>query len=65
MQIKEASTEEDYIQCFEVMKELRPHHNAGSFIATIAQMKKEGFGMIPIHEAFLVDPRMSLISPQS
>ena len=48
MQIKEANTKEELIQCFEVMKELRPHHNIDSFIAALAQMKKEGYHLLYI-----------------
>jgi len=50
MQIKEAITEEDCIQCFEVMKELRPHHNTESFVAAITQMKKEGYHLLYIED---------------
>lgn len=50
MQIKEALTEENLLQCFEVMKELRPHHTAGSFLITIKQMKKEGYHLLYIED---------------
>ena len=50
MQIKEANTKEDLIQCFEVMAELRPHHNLDSFITTMAQMKKEGYHLLYIED---------------
>ena len=43
MQILEAKTKDDFIKCFEVMKELRPHHNSESFLSTLQQMIKEGY----------------------
>ncbi len=43
MQILKAITEEDFEACFEVMKELRPHHSLDSFLAAMEQMKKEGY----------------------
>lgn len=46
MQIKQASTKEDFIKCFEVMKELRPHHNPDSFLQAMDEMKKEGYRLI-------------------
>ena len=46
MKIKEVTTEEDLIQCFEVMKELRPHHNIDSFITAAKQMKTEGYHLL-------------------
>ena len=50
MEIKEVNTEEDLIQCFEVMKELRPHHNMDSFITTAEQMKTEGYHLLYIED---------------
>ena len=46
MIIQAAITNEDLINCFEVMKELRPHHNLESFLATIDQMKLEGYHLL-------------------
>ena len=46
MKIQAAKTNEDFINCFEVMKELRPHHNLESFLATIDQMKIEGYHLL-------------------
>jgi GNAT superfamily N-acetyltransferase len=46
MKIKNAITREDLITCFEVMKELRPHHNPESFLTAMEQMKKEGYQLI-------------------
>ena len=46
MKIKDAITSEDLITCFEVMKELRLHHNLESFLTTMDQMKNEGYQLI-------------------
>ena len=43
MQILKATTNEDLVKCFEVMKELRPHHNLESFLEAMKQMEKEGY----------------------
>lgn len=43
MIIKQALTETDIAKCYEVMKELRPHHSPDSFLAAIEQMTKEGY----------------------
>ena len=50
MIIKEAITPQDFLLCFEVMKELRPHHTAESFLATVAQMTKEGYHLLYIED---------------
>jgi len=50
MKIREAVTEEDFTICFEVIKELRPHHNMESFLSTIDQMKSEGYHLLYIEE---------------
>ena len=46
MQIHHALTREDLINCFEVIKELRPHHTLETFLSTIDQMKEEGYQLI-------------------
>lgn len=43
MQILEAKIKDDFMKCFEVMKELRPHHNTASFLFALEQMIKEGY----------------------
>ena len=43
MQILQATTKDDLTICFDVMKELRPHHSLQSFITTMGQMQKEGY----------------------
>ena len=43
MQILKATTKEDLVKCFEVMKELRPHHSLESFLEAMKQMEKEGY----------------------
>jgi GNAT superfamily N-acetyltransferase len=50
MKIHTASTKEDLIKCFEVMKELRPHHNPESFIKAMDEMKKEGYRLIYLED---------------
>ena len=46
MRIQEAITREDLVTCFEVMKELRPHHTLESFLGIMEQMKAEGYRLI-------------------
>ncbi|MEP7237722.1 MAG: GNAT family N-acetyltransferase [Ferruginibacter sp.] len=46
MHIQQAITKEELTRCFEVMKELRPHHTLESFLAVIAQMETEGYHLI-------------------
>ena len=43
MQILKAITKENLVKCFEVMKELRPHHSLESFLEAMKQMEKEGY----------------------
>lgn len=43
MQIRKADTKDDLLKCFEVIKELRPHHSPESFLETMEQMEKEGY----------------------
>ena len=50
MIIKEAATKEDIITCYEVIKELRPHHTVDSFCNTVKQMQAEGY-----HLLYMVD----------
>lgn len=50
MIIKEALSPSDLTICFEVMKELRPHHSLESFITTVGQMIKEGYHLLYIEE---------------
>ena len=46
MQILQATTKNDLTICFEVIKELRPHHSLQSFITTMEQMQKEGYQLL-------------------
>ena len=46
MKIQEASSPEDLVNCYEVMKTLRPHHTLESFLGTMEQMRTEGYRMI-------------------
>jgi GNAT superfamily N-acetyltransferase len=43
MQILKANSKEEISLCFEVMKELRPHHSLESFLSTMEQMGREGY----------------------
>lgn len=46
MKILTATTRENLIKCFNVMNELRPHHNLESFLAVMEQMQTEGYQLI-------------------
>jgi GNAT superfamily N-acetyltransferase len=46
MKILEATSQEDLVNCYEVMKELRPHHTLQSFLGIMDQMKTEGYRLI-------------------
>ena len=50
MKIQEATTKEDLVKCFEVMKELRPHHNIESFLTAMEQMKKEHYQLLYLED---------------
>ena len=50
MKILQAITKEELVKCFEVMKELRPHHSLESFLETMDQMKKEGYQLLYIED---------------
>lgn len=46
MKIQYATTKEQLIACFDVMKELRPHHTTESFLTTMDAMKAEGYHLL-------------------
>ena len=50
MKIFNATTKAEVITCFEVMKKLRPHHTAESFVTTMEQMSKEGYQLICLED---------------
>lgn len=50
MKIYHAITQTDIEKCFEVMKELRPHHTQESFVTAIQQMKTEGYQLIYLED---------------
>ncbi len=50
MNIQYATSVADYTRCFEVMKELRPHHNLESFLTTIDAMQKEGYHLLYLED---------------
>ena len=50
MEIKEASTKEDFLKCFEVVHELRPHLEEDRYLTLMLYMIDEGYKMIFIEE---------------
>ncbi len=50
MTIQYATTTTDFIKCFEVMKELRPHHNPESFITAMEAMQEEGYHLLYLED---------------
>ena len=50
MKIHKAISREDILQCFEVMKALRPHHTAESFCDTVEQMQHEGYQLLYLED---------------
>ena len=50
MNIQYATSVAAYTRCFEVIKELRPHHNLESFLTTMDAMKKEGYHLLYLED---------------
>ena len=50
MNIQYATTAKDLTRCFEVMKELRPHHNLQSFLTAMHTMQKEGYHLLYLED---------------
>ena len=50
MNIQYATTTADYTKCFEVMKELRPHHSLESFLTAMDAMQKEGYHLLYLED---------------
>jgi len=50
MNIQYATTIEELSGCFEVMKELRPHHNLESFLTAVHAMQKEGYHLLYLED---------------
>ena len=50
MNIQYATTPVELTRCFEVMKELRPHHNIESFLTAMEQMKKEHYQLLYLED---------------
>lgn len=46
MEIKQAATKEDFMNCFEVVKELRPHLHLDEYLDMALHMMDEGYKMI-------------------
>ena len=50
MNIQYATKNEDIARCFEVMKELRPHHSLQSFITAMDAMQKAGYQLLYLQD---------------
>jgi GNAT superfamily N-acetyltransferase len=50
MNIQYANTTAELNACFEVMKELRPHHGLDSFLSAIHAMQQEGYHMLYLED---------------
>jgi len=50
MEVKIANTEEDILKCFDVLKALRPHLMAESFVPLLTEMMREGYILAFIEE---------------
>jgi len=50
MKIQYATTPGEFASCFEVMKELRPHHSLESFLTTLDDMRKEGYHLLYLED---------------
>lgn len=50
MNIFNVTSNKDLMKCFDVMKELRPHHTPESFASTMAQMRKEGYQLLCLED---------------
>lgn len=50
MKIEYATATGDFTRCFEVMKELRPHHSPESFLIAMDDMKKEGYHLLYLED---------------
>ncbi|MBO9681543.1 MAG: GNAT family N-acetyltransferase [Flavisolibacter sp.] len=50
MEIKQATEKEDFLKCWEVVRELRPHLDQEQYLTLILYMIDEGYKMIYIEE---------------
>ena len=50
MNIQYATGNNDLARCFEVMKELRPHHNLESFLTSMQAMQHEGYHLLYLED---------------
>jgi GNAT superfamily N-acetyltransferase len=50
MNIQYATGITNLTRCFEVMKELRPHHNLESFLTTMQAMQQEGYHLLYVED---------------
>ena len=57
MNIITATTTEEITACFPVMRQLRPHLDAATFLASVARMQNEGYRLV-----FLADPEVRAVA---
>jgi GNAT superfamily N-acetyltransferase len=50
MKIQYATTPVEFTRCFDVMKELRPHHSLESFLTALDDMRKEGYHLLYLED---------------
>jgi len=50
MEIKEATTKEDFLSCWDVVRELRPHLDMDQYLTLMLYMLDEGYKLIFIQE---------------
>lgn len=50
MNIAFATSNADLTRCFEVMKDLRPHHNLESFLTAMHHMQQEGYHLLYLED---------------
>jgi GNAT superfamily N-acetyltransferase len=50
MKIQYATSNIDFTRCYEVIKELRPHHTLDSFLAAINIMQQEGYHVLYLED---------------
>lgn len=51
MKIELAETEEQFLRCYPVMAELRPHLNEAQFMAAVQRQQREGYQLLYLEDA--------------
>lgn len=54
MEILSATTEEEILKCWDVMKILRPHLEENAFVPTVLEMISEGYHLVYVEDNTLV-----------